>query len=247
MTAVAQQFSRDNELLTPGLLGLSATDTETRDQLIDYVYGFDAFDQDDDGEVAENRSWILGDIIHSIPLIVRYEEGEEGALILVGANDGLLHAFDDETGEELWAFLPPDVLPNLNALEPAEGGAHPYFADGSPKLFSDEGQKIVVFGLGRGGRAYYGLDITNRSAPKLLWRVNETTPGYSELGYSHSAPALTKFGPAGGAPVAIVGAGYDSISTPKASIRPIRAAMAEGCLRSISIPARGWVLRKLRA
>ena len=223
LTAAPQQFSRDNELLTPGLLGLSATDSETRDQLIDYVYGFDAFDQDDDGEISETRSWILGDIIHSIPLIVRYEETEQDALILVGANDGLLHAFDDETGEELWAFLPPDVLANLNALEPEEGGTHPYFADASPKLFSDEGQKIVVFGLGRGGRAYYGLDITNRSAPRLLWRVNETTPGYSELGYSHSTPALTKFGPAGGAPVAIVGAGYDfhfdaeSVDTPNPS------------------------------
>ena len=209
LTAEAQAFDRDNALLTPGSFGLSSSDTDTRDELIDYVHGLDAFDADDDGQTTDKRAWILGDIIHSVPLIVRYDETEEDALILVGANDGLLHAFDDETGEELWAFLPPDVLPNLHLLQQDESSAHPYFVDGSPKIFSDSDQKIVVFGLGRGGRAYYALDITNRTAPRLVWRINSDTPGYSELGYSHSTPALTKFGPAGGAPVAIVGAGYD--------------------------------------
>ena len=209
LTADAQAFSRENEALTPGLLGLSSTDTDTRNQLIDYVYGLDSFDTNDDGVVTEKRGWILGDIIHSIPLIIRYEETDEDALILVGANDGLLHAFDDETGEELWAFLPPDVLSNLPELQPDEGGEHPYFADASPKIWEDDGKKIVVFGLGRGGRAYYGLDVTSRVAPKLLWRINSTTSAYTELGYSHSTPVLTRFGPAGGAPVAVVGGGYD--------------------------------------
>jgi type IV pilus assembly protein PilY1 len=209
LTATAQSFSRDNDALTPGMFGLSSTDAATRDQLIDYIYGLDAFDSNDDGEITDTRSWILGDIIHSVPLIVRYDQTEEDAVILVGANDGLLHAFDDETGEELWAFLPPDVLPNLSTLQPGEGGGHPYFADASPKIFQDEDQKIVVFGLGRGGRAYYALDVTNRVSPKLLWRINTTTSGYTELGYSHSTPVVTRFGPAGGAPVAVVGGGYD--------------------------------------
>jgi type IV pilus assembly protein PilY1 len=97
----------------------------------------------------------------------------------------------------------------LTELQPDEGGEHPYFADASPKILEDDGKKIVVFGLGRGGRAYYGLDVTSRVAPKLLWRINSTTSAYTELGYSHSTPVLTRFGPAGGAPVAVVGGGYD--------------------------------------
>ena len=34
-------------------------------------------------------------------------------VIYVGANDGLLHAIDDDTGQELWSFIPPDHLGRL--------------------------------------------------------------------------------------------------------------------------------------
>jgi type IV pilus assembly protein PilY1 len=110
-------------------------------------------------------------------------------MIVVGSNDGMLHAFDDDTGAELWAFVPPDVLPELRKLVPGESGVHPFLVDGSARLKSFPSQQIIVFGLGRGGRAYYALDVTNRTAPKLLWRVNNATTGYSELGYTTSTPS----------------------------------------------------------
>lgn len=211
LTLAPQAFAKTNSALTPEILGLEgvADPAAERDLLIDYLYGFDSWDSDDDGDLAEKRSWVLGDIIHSVPLIVRYSEAGDDALIIVGANDGMLHAFDDATGEELWAFIPPDVLGSLADLRPGQSGSHPFFVDGSPRFFENDGQKIVVFGLGRGGRAYYALDITSKSAPTLLWRVNETAPGYAELGYTQSAPALSRFSAAGGTPVAVVGGGYD--------------------------------------
>jgi type IV pilus assembly protein PilY1 len=211
LTVAPQAFAKGNAAITPAMLGLSgAAETAVeRDLLIDYLYGFDSYDLDGDGDLTEKRPWILGDIIHSVPLIVHYDEGGADALILVGANDGMLHAFDDATGQELWAFIPPDVLGNLNNLRPGESATHAFFVDGSPSVMEYEGQKIVVFGLGRGGRAYFALDITSKSAPRLLWRINDSTAGYGELGYTQSAPALTKFSPAGGAPVAVVGGGYD--------------------------------------
>lgn len=211
LTESAHAFAKTNTAITPAMLGLSAaaaTQTE-RDLLIDFVYGFDSYDEDEDGILEEKRSWVLGDIIHSVPLIVRYDDEGTDSLILVGANDGMLHAFDDESGDELWAFVPPDVLENLNELRPGESATHPYFVDGSARMLEVEDQKIVVFGLGRGGRAYYALDVTNKTAPKLLWRVNHLTTGFSELGYSHSTPALSRFAPADAAPVAVVGGGYD--------------------------------------
>ncbi|MFP6664883.1 MAG: PilC/PilY family type IV pilus protein [Deltaproteobacteria bacterium] len=211
LTLAPQAFAKGNAAITPAMLGLSgvAETAAERDLLIDYLYGFDSYDLDNDGDLEEKRPWILGDIIHSVPLVVRYDSGGADALILVGANDGMLHAFDDATGQELWAFIPPDVLSNLNNLRPGETATHAFFVDGSARVTEYEGQKIVVFGLGRGGRAYYALDITSKAAPRLLWRVNDSTAGYAELGYAQSTPALTKFSPAGGVPVAVVGGGYD--------------------------------------
>lgn len=212
LTAGGQAFSKSNAAITPEMLGLEAPDNTAaeRDALIDYVYGVDIYDNDDDGDVTETRSWILGDIIHSVPLIVNYDTSGTNALIIVGANDGMLHAFDDATGAEVWAFIPPDVLGSLNKLRPGQSATHPFFVDASPKVYNHpNGSKTLVFGLGRGGRAYYGLDISNKHAPRLLWRVNDQTSGYAELGLTMSTPAVTKFAGANGAPAAVVGAGYD--------------------------------------
>lgn len=211
LSATAQAFAKTNAAITPAMLGLVGTDATTanRDLLIDYVHGLDSFDEDRDGVIAEKRSWILGDVIHSAPIVVSYGAGD--ALILAGANDGMLHAFDDATGQETWAFVPPDVLPKLNLLRPGQAGTHPFLVDGAPKLRTlSDGTKVVVFGLGRGGRAYYGLDVTTKSAPRLLWRVNSSTTGFGELGYTTSTPVLARFAN-GGSPVdvAVFGGGTD--------------------------------------
>jgi len=211
LTAAAQAFSKSNAAITPAMLGLTGTDATTarRDELVDYVQGLDSFDEDKDGNVTEKRSWILGDVIHSAPLVVNYGTGD--SLIVAGANDGMLHAFDDATGAELWAFVPPDLLPKLNLLRPGQSASHAFFVDGAAKLrVMADGRKVMVFGLGRGGRAYYGLDVTTKAAPKLLWRVNSSTTGFGELGYTTSTPTLAKFAN-GGAPieVAVFGGGTD--------------------------------------
>lgn len=214
LSAAPQAFSKSNAAITPAMLGLTGADETAaeRDLLIDYLYGFDSYDRNSNGNVTEKRSWVLGDIIHSVPLIVNYDDTGTNSLILVGANDGMLHAFDDATGAEVWAFVPPDVLGNLNKLRPGESGEHPFFVDSSPKmkLLNGGSQKILVFGLGRGGKAYYGLDITTKNAPTLLWRINDTVAGFGELGQTWSTPSLTRAAN-GGSPldVAVFGGGYD--------------------------------------
>ncbi|HYC22102.1 MAG TPA: PilC/PilY family type IV pilus protein, partial [Candidatus Bathyarchaeia archaeon] len=97
-------------------------------------------------------------------------------------------------------------------LVPGNASTHPFFVDASAKfkLLSDGVTKVLVFGLGRGGRAYYGLDITSKTGPKLLWRINNGTTGFSELGQSWSTPVLTQFANNGSPTyVAIFGGGYD--------------------------------------
>lgn len=211
LSDAAQAFAKTNAAITPALLGLVGADATAarRDELIDYVHGADSYDENRNGNLAERRSWLLGDIVHSSPLVVSY--GATDAAILVGANDGMLHAFDDATGTELWAFVPPDVLPQLNRLRPGQSSSHPFLVDGPPRLRQlADGRRIVVFGLGRGGRAYYGLDVTNKTDPRLLWRVNPATTGFAELGLATSTPVLTKIAN-GGSPVdvAVFGGGLD--------------------------------------
>lgn len=212
----AQAFAKTNAALTPAALGLVGTDATAakRDALIDYVHGADSYDEDRDGNVVERRKWLLGDIVHSSPLVVPYgSAGSTDALVLVGANDGMLHAFDDATGVELWAFVPPDVLPQLNRLRPGQSGTHPFLVDGPPRMRQlADGRRVVVFGLGRGGRAYYGLDVTNKTDPRLLWRVTSATSGFAELGLATSTPVLTRWAN-GGAPidVAVFGGGLDPV------------------------------------
>jgi len=136
--------------------------------------------------------------------------------VLVGANDGMLHAFnagnwvtgDDPdtplitetahydlgTGKEMWAFIPPDLLPKLQRY--IINTRHEAMVDGTPmvrdiwvdgsgassikdgKRQSDEFHTVAVVGEREGGRHYFALDVTNPSVPKYLWSY--PLPGTAE-------------------------------------------------------------------
>lgn len=55
--------------------------------------------------------------------------------------------------------------------------------NGSDKVF-------LFFGLRRGGRAYYGMDITNPNEPKIKWRISSADADFAELGYTFGTPKL---------------------------------------------------------
>lgn len=96
-------------------------------------------------------------------------------VVYVGANDGMLHALDSKTGDELWGFIPPNLLPNLrDVISSKSNSTHSiYGVDGSPvvkDIFINNQWKTVLFsGLGRGGFGYFALDITNPSSPEFLF------------------------------------------------------------------------------
>lgn len=132
--------------------------------LVDEVYG-------------TGKEWPLGDFIHSEPVIVHYhndannndqvDDGEMKSYIFAGANDGMLHAFDDDDGSEIWGFIPPGQLSRLPLLL---GDQPNYFIDGSPSAYLGE-KKILLFGERRGGNRYYALDITDPLTPKWLYQI----------------------------------------------------------------------------
>ncbi len=210
LTHSSNAFNTTN--ITPSMLGLGS-DTTARDKLVQFIYGYDAYDDEPPyGSTSEKRSWILGSFLHSRPFIIHYESR---SVIYAGANDGMLHAFDDSTGEELWAFIPPNLLPKLQALH---ADVVEFFVDGSPKahiFYNNDGsinQVIMIFGQRRGGNRYYALDVTDPLRPRYLWEINPEATGspYSEMGQSWSTPNISKIAYGSGEKwVFFIGGGYD--------------------------------------
>ena len=229
-------FKLDNAAITAETLGLGIADITGRNQIINFIHGLDAYDwygpcgdpgpdlgeEITDGVTGAKRCWGLGAFIHSRPLILHY--GQNQSVIFAGGDDGMLHAFDDATGEELWGFIPTSLLKKLKKLN---GSIIEFFVDGSPRVYverdsSDNITKaILIFGLRRGGDHYIALDVTDRLSPKFLWeispseRVYETTKypttDYKELGQTWSTPEIGRVKNGDGEKwVLFIAAGYDT-------------------------------------
>jgi type IV pilus assembly protein PilY1 len=228
LTHSSNAFTTGNASITPQVLGFLEGDTSGRDKLINFVHGYDAYDDNVNGNTTEKRDWILGSFLHSRPLIIHYPNPTNPALtrsiIFAGSNGGMLHAFDDSDGRELWGFIPPNVLNKLQALH---AGLFETYVDGSPKsyiAYNTDGsinQAILIFGERRGGDRYYALDVTNPDAPAFLWEIGPTariygittfpTADYQELGQTWSIPVIDKVAYGTGEKwVAFISGGYDT-------------------------------------
>src|SRR5207249_8279372 len=119
-------------------------------------------------------------------------------VLIAGANDGMLHAFRETDGRELWAFIPPDLLASVKNLT-STSGDHLFYVDGSPIAadikVSGSWKTIVLFGVRRGGNHYYALDITDTTNPTYLWRFTDSKLGetWSERSEEHTSELQSRF------------------------------------------------------
>jgi len=197
---------------------------------------------------TDTREWILGDMLHSRPLVLNYgARGTHTATdpdvrIVVGTNAGFLHMFDNGNGAENWAFFPKELAPVLEQRRAnAANNQNVYGIDAPVAYYSKDlnkdgtidstaGDKLYIFfGLRRGGKAFYALDVSNPDSPAFLWKIDKGSSGFEELGQSWSVPAVTYVpGYASSGvpkPVLIFGAGYD---TAKDSKNTVAGADGEG-------------------
>ncbi|NIO08776.1 MAG: hypothetical protein GTO40_12485, partial [Deltaproteobacteria bacterium] len=195
-------FHTTNSSLVPERLGLAAGQTVERDQIINYIRGYDVYDEDQDGQTTDKRAWLLGAIIHSRPVVVSYDEST--TVVYAGANDGMLHAFwDGDTavhpgGSELWAYIPMTLLPYVKYLS-GDSQVPAFYVDGSPKVYlkdvNDDGRirkidgdtAILISGLRRGGQHYFALDVTDPENPEVPagwadWGIWESTTVWRSTG-----------------------------------------------------------------
>jgi type IV pilus assembly protein PilY1 len=225
VSGTMQSFNLTNAVITNSLLGASSN--SQHDQILNFTLGIDAYDENGNGDTTEQRAWKLGDIFHSTPVLItppflpssdlsyntfKTNNASRTKILLAGANDGMMHAFRESDGTELWAFIPPDQLDNLQDLTSATG-THDFFVDGSPIAADIKTgsvwKTIVIFGERRGGKTYYALDITDTTNPQYLWSFTD-----SKMGEGWSEPAIGKVKVAGGTDkyVAFIGGGYDTTS-----------------------------------
>jgi type IV pilus assembly protein PilY1 len=219
LTATSNAVAPASAALTTDLLAVAP---EERTALLEWARGRDALDADGDGDTSETRRE-LGATLRATPVVLDYGSGRGGTVVFVPTREGYLHAFDAATGEELWAFVPSQLLPQLGvrfhneptASEPAglDGGMtlHVLDRDGQPGIGIGD-QALLLVGTGRGGSAVFALDITAYRQPRLLWQLDNNTPGFRDLGQSWSPPVVARLrvrGRSGPDEVAIFGGGYD--------------------------------------
>lgn len=102
-------------------------------------------------------------------------------IIYVGSNSGMVHAIKASNGEEIWAFIPPGILPYLrNTISNTAGqSVSIYGVDGSPVVkdiyYGGTWRTVLMVGLRQGGNSFSVIDITNPYSPSHLFSFANNT------------------------------------------------------------------------
>ncbi|MBU2963977.1 PilC/PilY family type IV pilus protein [Amphritea sp. 2_MG-2023] len=195
----AYPLNSSNTDITRDLLDIPSQSSSYRSGLLNWVIGFE-------GDGVTPR-YAIGDPLHSSPVLMTYDSDSDAqtydSTIFIGTNEGFIHAVDTDTGEEVFSFIPEELLGNLDTYYSNEiVSPRPYGMDGDITLwsndenndgdyFDDDDFVYLYAGMRRGGRSYYALDVSDRAAPKMLWQIkggSSGTTGFAELGQTWSAP-----------------------------------------------------------
>jgi len=227
----AQNAQIDANLLNVELLNLiDYSDSERRALILDWINWSDVTLPDGNGgSVTVSHKKKMGAPIHSKPVVVRTENE---SVVFITTTEGILHAINANTGDEIWAYMPKDLLPTLTKSfisdwnyskphneedgTPLDGHPHVllpnYGLDGPLMTYEHEGRRYLVMGMRRGGRNYYALDITDPFNPLFAWKIEGGSDDFDKLGQTWSKPiyATLEFpGTSSSRNVLIIGGGYD--------------------------------------
>ena len=140
--------------------------------------------------------------------------------LFVGANDGMLHAFDANSGAERWAYVPNTGFRYLSRLTSKFNLFTQSSVDNTPSIrevyTNGRWRTMLVGSMRLGGQGIFALDVTNPlpngAANKVLWEFNDdSTLGGSgvDLGYTYGRPFITRV-KANNRWVVLVPGGYNS-------------------------------------
>lgn len=236
--------------------GENVLDTVLSDAQVNYLRGDRSKEEKNSGPFR-NRGSVLGDIAHSTPLLVEgvvnrnyqlyswgvgYEKFRRDMLkrtptVYVGANDGMLHAFDAKTGTERFAYIPKAAMDTIDKLTDPDY-MHSYYVDGSSVIAdiqdnSGNWKSVLIGNMGRGGNSMFALDVTNPGTfneSNMLW---ERT--YAALGITTSRPLVARLN--NNKWVAIIGYGYNNTKASQGGLLVIDLNNNGEILWQIDLPA----------
>jgi len=195
-----------------------ADPTATADSLgedrLNYLRG----DRSKEGNPFRVRSSLLGDIVNSNVVYsgapssaysgtayaaFRSAHAARTPAVFVGANDGMLHAFNANTGSELFAYIPSWMGPKLSALTSTSYvNNHQNYVDGriavaeAQVAFTNaatDWKTVLIAGTGGGGPGVFALDVTDPasfSASNVMWEF--TRADDADLGQVVGQPQILK-------------------------------------------------------
>lgn len=216
-TATAFKWNEIEESLKTNLnkAFLSSTEDDLGADRLNYLRG----DQSREGTTFRVRRKILGDIVNSgIVYLGEPQANVESSagysafynanrmrnpVVFVGANDGMLHAFKADTGDEVFAYIPSWMGPKLSALSrPDYVDNRQSYVDSTPSVgeakvgsagTAADWKTVLVSGTGAGGSGVFALDVTNPSdfsASKVMWEF--TRADDLDMGHVVGEPGILK-------------------------------------------------------
>lgn len=197
----------------------------------------------------------------------RFAGSDNDVFVIFGSNDGMIRTVKGgfasdvsqtiQPGQEAWSFVAPEFFTKLQRLQKnfppiSSTDKRDYFADGNFTTYVLDGNadgainsatssdKAYVYAvMRRGGRFTYAFNVTDPQAPRLLWKIDNGTTGFAELGQTWSEARVINTINAAAFPVAIFGAGYD------AQIEDIPASSITGVTADTVTTASGTFTRSM--
>lgn len=211
----------------------------TADAIVNYLRGDQSREQGRPGagNTLRARTAVLGDIVNSEPVIASprsdfgygsysdsmfsgyggasgylAQKADRDTVVYVGANDGMLHAFEANTtpcagnqdlacpagnaGRELFGFIPHESLRRLGELAlPDALYNHRYYVDGQITVTDAKDgnvwKTVLVGTMGGGGRSVFALDVSDPDSfdnADVLWELNGTID--ADIGNVYGRPLL---------------------------------------------------------
>jgi len=241
VSGVGTPFEITNLSSTPGYATFAlvpdvATASQSSANFLNYLRGDQSLEVNASGTgIYRKRAFLLGDIVDSKvnpvgPPNSQFSDSanpgygsfkstyaSRNTVVYVGANDGMMHAFDGSAtgGTELFAYIPSFVYGTATTA-PVNGLAslgdpyytHHYFVDATPLVFdidmnntngttstTPNWESVLIGGLAKGGKGYYAINVTDPSswnseatlASDVLWEFSD-----SRMGYSYGEPTVVK-------------------------------------------------------
>ena len=158
-------------------------------------------ERSDESTLLRARSSVLGNSVHATPVYAGASSNPLAParpdMLYLGANDGMLHAFNAADGSELFAYVPAALFGTLHQLT-SKNFVHRAYVDGPAQagevIIAGDARTVLVSGMGGGAQGVFALDITDpanfAAQGGVLW---EFTDHHDPLmGNVTSPPQLAK-------------------------------------------------------